>query len=72
MLDEANNDWWDVMTSQDKAWEVEPLDTFRERRNEIRQHAAEGKALGIDEDLLNRLRSISTREVLGLLHTHLA
>lgn len=59
LLDEANNDWWDVMNSQNKVWEVESLDTFRERRDEIRQHTAEGRALGIDEDLLNRLRSIA-------------
>lgn len=47
------------MNSDEKEWDVEPVDTFRERRDEIRQHAAEGKALGIDEDLINRLRSIA-------------
>lgn len=59
IIDQANDDWWDVMASHEKAWEVEPLDTFQNRRDEIRQHAAEGKALGINEELLNRLRSIA-------------
>lgn len=51
----VEHDWWEVMTSGEADYEVESADIFVERRDELREHAAEGKTLGVNEDVVLNL-----------------
>jgi len=51
----TSDDWWDVMTSGEKDYDVDAKTTFLDRRDELREHAARGKAIGADENVVTDL-----------------
>lgn len=48
----TSDDWWEVMTSGEKDYEVDAETIFIDRRDELREHAARGKGIGADEDVI--------------------
>lgn len=55
----VEEDWFEVVTQSEAEYEVDDTDIFITRRDELREHAAEGKALNIDFDITQRLDQLA-------------
>ena len=55
LVQRTSDDWWDVMTSGEKDYDIDAQSTFLNRRDELREHAAKGRGLGVDEDIITDL-----------------
>ncbi|TKX79539.1 hypothetical protein EXE53_15350 [Halorubrum sp. SD626R] len=56
LAERTNDDWWEVMTSGERDYEVDAKTIFLDRRDELREHAAQGKGLGADEAVIENLQ----------------
>jgi len=57
LAERTEDDWWDVMNRGEARYEIDAVDIFRSRRDELREHAARGEAVGVDSDTTEMLQS---------------
>jgi hypothetical protein len=60
LVQRTRDDWWEVMTSGEKDYEIDAKSTFLDRRDELREHAARGQGLGADEDVVQNLQQAAS------------
>ena len=56
LVKRTSDDWWEVMTSREKEYDIDAETKFLDRREELREHAARGKGLGADEEVVQDLQ----------------
>lgn len=52
----TEDDWWDVMPSGEKDYDIDAQTKFLNRRDELREHAAKGSGIGVDDAIVTDLR----------------
>jgi len=60
LVQRTSDDWWDVMTSGEKDYEVDAKEKFLNRRDELREHAAKGRGIQADEDIVQDLQTAAS------------
>ncbi len=55
LVQRTSDDWWDVMASGEKDFDIDAESTLLNRRDEIREHAAKGRGLGVDDEIVTDL-----------------
>jgi hypothetical protein len=56
LVQRTHDDWWDVMASGEKDYDVDAKEKFLTRRDELRQHAAQGRGMQADETVVYDLK----------------